>query len=154
MTLDLELKRGLGTKTELSTISPLYIDGVMTCLILEDTDRGLDSSMSLDQLNKLKVFGKTAIPYGRYKIVVTKSERFSKLAGHDVYLPLLLKVPAFEGVRCHSGNKPEDTEGCLLPGLTKTVNFVSKSKDAFNIVNEKINGALKLGHDVYITISR
>ena len=154
MTLELELKRGLGTKTEISTISPLFIDGVMTCLILEDKDRGLDSTMPLEQLNKLKVFGKTAIPYGRYKIVVTKSERFSKLANHDVYLPLLLNVPGFEGVRCHSGNKPDDTEGCLLPGLTKTDNYVSQSKDAFKIVNDKINTSLKAGHDVYINITR
>jgi hypothetical protein len=138
--------------TEKSTISEVSIDGKHECFILEDKDRGLDDSMTLEEINKLKKFGITAIPYGRYKVIVTKSERFSKAAGHDVYLPLLLKVKGFEGVRFHSGNKPEDTEGCQLPGTTRAVDFVGNSRTAFIQLNDKINQALKKGEDVYFNV--
>ncbi len=123
-----------------STISELFIDGKHECWILEDPVRD----------NKIP--GVTAIPYGRYKIIVTKSERFSRHAGKDVYLPLLLNVPNYEGVRIHTGNKPEDTEGCLLPGTEKGTNQVMNSRTAFIQLNDKINAALKKGEDVYINI--
>lgn len=140
--------------TDVSTITEVSVDGVFECFILEDKDRGLDDSMSLDEINKLKVFAKTAIPYGRYKVVVTKSTRFSKAAGKDVYLPLLLNVKGFDGVRIHTGNKPDDTEGCQLPGTTRAVDYVGNSRTAFIKLNEKINEALKKGEDVYITITK
>jgi len=130
--------------TDKSTIGELYIDGVFSCFILEDVTRPKGE----------KVFGKTSIPYGSYGIVVTESNRFSKLAGHDVYLPLLLNVEGFEGVRIHPGNKPEDTEGCLLPGTTKGIDLVSNSRTAFIQLNEKINNAIKQGLIVTIEITK
>ena len=76
------------------------------------------------------------------------------LRGHDVYLPILLKVPGFEGIRIHTGNKPEDTEGCQLPGRKHGVDSVSESTLAFTQLNEKINNALKAGKQVWITIKK
>lgn len=140
--------------TDKSAISDVSIDGVHECFVIEDKDRGLDATMKIDEINKLKIFGVTAIPYGRYKIVITRSNRFSKAAGHDVYLPELLKVPGYEGVRIHTGNKPEDSEGCLLPGTTKGLNQVLNSKTAFIKLNEKINTAIKAGQEVWITIKK
>lgn len=128
--------------TENSTIGELTIDGMPICYILEDTVR------------EEKIYGKTAIPYGKYKIVITRSNRFSKMAGKDVYLPELLKVPNYEGVRIHTGNKPEDTEGCLLPGMEKGNNMVLNSRTAFIKLNEKINQAIKSGEEVWITIKK
>lgn len=61
-----------------------------------------------------KVPDMTAIPIGTYNVVVDRSEHFSERAGHDVFLPLLLNVPGFDGVRIHGGNTAADTEGCLL----------------------------------------
>lgn len=128
--------------TDKSTISTVDIDGLPECFFLEDAVRDV------------KIPGKTAIPYGRYKIVVTKSNRFSQLAGKDVYLPLLLNVPGFDGVRIHAGNRPEDTEGCLLTGTAYGTNQVMNSRTAFIQLNEKINQVLKAGEDVWITINK
>lgn len=140
--------------TDKSTIGELYVNGVPECWICEDKDRGLDVSMPLSEIIRLKVKGQTCIPYGYYKVIVTMSERFSRIAGKDVYLPMLLNVPGYEGVRIHKGNKPEDTEGCLLPGTHKDIDFVSNSATAFINLNDKINLALKKGEDVFIEITK
>jgi hypothetical protein len=150
--MELKLKRTEFTET--STIGELSINGVFECYVLEDKDRGLTQSMSLAESVATKVHGKTAIPYGTFKIVVTKSERFSKMKGKPVYLPLLLNVPNYAGVRIHTGNKPEDTEGCLLPARKKSKNFVSESTLAFNQLNDKINLAIKAGEVVTIEITK
>ena len=65
-------------RTETSTISNCMVDGIFECYILEDTDRGLTKDMPLAVIKDQKVYGKTAIPAGRYEIVITYSERFKK----------------------------------------------------------------------------
>jgi hypothetical protein len=147
--MELELTRSIFT--EKSTIGGLSVDGQFECFILEDKDRGLVDSMKLAEIQKIKIPHVTAIPAGRYKVIVTKSVRFSKEAGHDVYLPLLVNVPGYDGVRIHPGNKPEHTEGCLLPGTDHSPDTVMNSRTAWVKLNDKINLALKT-EEVWITI--
>ena len=78
-------------------------NGVKICDTLEPTWRNYKGG-------ELKVPRKSAVPEGTYPVVVTKSKKFGK------YLPLLVGVPGFEGVRIHSGNTVNDTEGCVLVG--------------------------------------
>lgn len=120
-------------KTDKSTIGELYVDGKFECYTLEDVER------------KEKVFGKTAIPKGTYDVVMTMSNRFKKM------MPLLLNVPGYEGVRIHSGNKPEDTEGCLLLGKTRSIDSIGESRNAIAAFYPKVESALKVGK-VTITI--
>lgn len=123
-------------KTEESTIGALTHLGVHICYTLEDVDRGLVSSMSADEIKKIKVHGKTAIPTGRYEVVITQSVRFKKL------MPLLKDVPGFIGIRMHSGNTAKDTEGCPLVGRKKGTNAIYESKlayfDVFGIIHEAL----------------
>ena len=87
------------------TIGRLYIDGVYFCDILEDTDRGLDSSMTLAQIQRIKVHGKTAIPTGIYDVLLSYSPKFASRPWATKYrgmLPLINGIPGFSRVflRC------------------------------------------------------
>lgn len=151
---NLELLLTRKTFTDKSTIGDLTIDGQHECFILEDKDRGLNACMDLVKLNAAKVFGETCIPYGRYQVVVTLSQRFTVLRGKPTYLPLLLNVPGYDGVRIHIGNRPEDTEGCLLPARNAGQNIVTHSIEAWTDLNDKINNAIKAGKQPWITIKK
>ena len=50
------------------TIGKLYLNGKYFCDTLEDTDRGLKDTMPTEEIEKIKVYGKTAIPTGTYKV--------------------------------------------------------------------------------------
>ena len=64
--MELTLKRTF--KGPQYTIGKLYVNGVYECDTLEDTDRGLNETQSLLEIQSKKVYGQTAIPYGTYKI--------------------------------------------------------------------------------------
>ena len=132
-------------KTELSTISHLLIEDKHECFVIEDTDRGLKQSMSLEQINKVKIHGKTAIPEGRYQVIIAFSPRFKRL------LPRLLNVLGYDGILFHIGNYPRDTEGCLLPGTTPSKDCVLKSAPAFNKLYKKLLNVPK-DEKIWITI--
>jgi len=118
-----------------STIGELCVDGNFECYTLEDTVR--------DE----KIPGETAIPEGRYKVIIDHSQRFNR------DLPLLLNVPQFEGIRIHVGNYPHDTDGCILVGQTRDQDFIGNSKVAFNALFEKLQIAVQSG-EVFITVTQ
>lgn len=121
------------------TIGLLYINGQFVCNTLEDTDRGLTSAMSVNDIAAVKVKGKTAIPTGSYPVIMSYSPRFKK------QMPLICGVKGFEGIRIHSGNSAEDTEGCILCGKNTEVGRITSSKIWTEKVYEYIRGGLKQG---------
>lgn len=129
-------------------IDKLYINNEYFSDALEDPDRGLTDSMSLEEIKKIKIKGNTCIPYGTYDITITYSPRFKK------NLPLLLNVKGFEGIRIHSGNTPKDTEGCLLPGFNKIKGQVIDSRVTTDKLILQIQQALNKGEKVTITITK
>ena len=139
--------------TERSTIGEIVLDGRILSVI-EDHDRGLTQDMTLEQVQKIKVYGKTCIPYGRYKVVITKSPRFSSKKGKPVFTPQLIGVTGFDGIRIHIANWAEQLEGCLAPGLRAGQDCVVDSSKAYNIVLDKISLAIRAGEDVYINITK
>lgn len=104
------------------TIGRLFINNEYFCDTLEDTDRWLKSTMSVEGILYKKRKGITAIPTGKYDVILTFSPRFKRV------LPLLLGVKGYEGVRIHAGNSAEDTEGCLLVGENKVKGQVINSR--------------------------
>ena len=93
-----------------------------------------------------KIKGKSAIPEGRYPIVITFSPTFKK------WLPLLVNVPMFSGIRIHAGNTVKDTQGCILVGENREVGKVLNSRKYVKIVKEKIVEAKDKGEGVWIEI--
>ncbi len=102
--MELTLKRTKKRKNY--TMGTLSIDGKHFCNTLEPIRRDIGPHGK-----GFKVPGRTAIPEGRYPLYVTRSEKFG-----GRWLPILLHVPDFEGIRIHAGNTVEDTEGCILVG--------------------------------------
>ncbi len=141
----MELTLSRQTYTEESTTGDLLVDGAHECFVCEDKYR---------EPSGPKVFGKTAIPEGRFGVTIERSPRFSKMAGRDVFLPRLHDVPGFEGVLIHTGNTPEDTEGCLLVGCVLGVNRVDSSRVALANLQPKIQAAIDRGEKVFITVKR
>jgi hypothetical protein len=142
----MELTLNRKVKSETTTLGQLLVNGHFTCYTLEDKDRDLVQTMKPADIAKIKVFAKTAIPAGRYQVVITYSNRFKK------DLPLLLNVPGYEGVRIHSGNKPEDTEGCILVGNTQSTNWVGESRPAMLSLMAMLVQSYASKEQIFITI--
>ena len=124
------------------TIGKLYVDGKYFSDVLEDVDRGLDSSMSESEILEKKVKGQTAIPTGHYVINITYSPKYKRM------MPLLLDVKGFSGIRLHSGNSPKDTEGCLLVGKNKKVGMVLESRDTYQRLFKMMEGQKEITIDI------
>lgn len=110
-------------------------NGKKICDTLEPIWRNYDGG-------EMKIPRKSAIPEGSYRVVVTKSRRFRK------YLPLLVGVPGFEGVRIHAGNTSRDTEGCILVGQNLQVGKVLWSR----ITLEKLMKLIENEKEIYLII--
>lgn len=134
------------------TIGKLYIDGKYFADTLEDVDRGLTSSMSDEQVSKVKVYGKTAIPTGTYVVNMnTISPKFEKRSWAKPYggkVPRLQDVPGYDGVLIHPGNTASDTLGCILIGKNKIKGQVVESQSTFH----SLMNILKRDDDITITI--
>ena len=130
------------------TIGILYINNKYFCEILEDTDRGLKDSMSLEEIKKIKIKDQTCIPYGKYQILMTYSPKYKKV------MPLVNNVKGFEGIRIHSGNTNKDTSGCLLPGFNKIKGQVINSRETFNKLYSLIQTAINNKENVTIEITK
>lgn len=118
------------------TIGKLYIDGIYFCDTLEDVVRNPD----------IKIHGKTAIPFGRYKIIMNMSNRFKKR------MPLLLDVKGFEGIRIHSGNFASQTNGCILVGKNTIKGQLTNSSLWTSMLYSKINTAIDNEEEITIEI--
>jgi hypothetical protein len=117
------------------TIGSLYIDGEYFCDALEDKDRGLTQSMSVEEIRRIKIPHETAIPTGVYKVIVNLSPAKKRL------LPRLLDVPGFSGILIHRGNTKHDSSGCILVGENKVKGKVINSTVYEKRLVEILSGA-------------
>ena len=124
------------------TIGRLFINtkkGYPLCNTLEPTWRDYAHG-------EKKIKGCSAIPEGRYEVVVNYSPKKKKT------LPLLLGVPMFQGIRIHSGNTSNDTEGCILVGENRAKGMVLESRYWMAQLMLRIDAARARGEKIWITI--
>ena len=152
--MKLELKRRF--KGPKYTIGSLFINGVYECDTIEDVDRGLTDSMSVEEIKAKKVYGETAIPTGTYKIDMNivspkfKDRSWAKFCGGK--LPRLLDVKGYEGVLIHVGNKAEDSLGCILVGDNKIKGQVINSTATFQELYGELLKAKVKGEEITINM--
>ncbi len=135
-----------------STLSILYVDGVKRGYVVEDKDRDLHSTMTLAQIKAIKVHSQTAIPTGRYQIVLHFSD------GMKRWVAMFLGVLGFSYIYMHIGNWIKDTKGCVLPGLSWGFEngeyCVRNSSKLFEPLLGEIRVAIKSGEEVWYTIEQ
>lgn len=141
------------------TIGSLAVDGVAFCDTLEDTDRGLDKTMTPQQVVRAKIRGRTAIPSGTYALTLkVRSPKFSQLRYAKQYafcegrLPRLLGVPGFDGVLIHCGNDASHTDGCVLVGRNTAKGRLTSSTETFKSLYRLLEEADKRGETLSLTI--
>jgi len=89
-----------------------------------------------DELRQVKVSGETAIPAGRYEVIMENSPKF----GPDTLT--LVGVTGFKFIRIHGLNNDDQTEGCIGVG-----NKIDEAKG--EIYGAKAAGILDRLKDVY-----
>lgn len=131
--MDLKVVRRF--KGELYTIGSFFINDTYFCDTVEDKVRKPG----------VKIPGKTAIPYGKYKVILTHSPKFKRK------LPLLLDVPNFTGIRIHRGNNANDSSGCVILGENRAKGMVLNSTRYEEELVKKLE-SLPLNEKVFIEI--
>ena len=112
-----------------------------------------------DEKRTVKVFGKTRIPNGKYKLGLRTEggfhQKYLKKYGANFHKGMLWvkDVPNFDYILIHVGNTDKDTAGCLLVGMTNNaddVGFIGGSTDAYKKIYPEISNALLSGEGVWI----
>jgi len=119
-----------------TTLGSLKHAGEHICWTLEDVVR-----------DGPKVMHETAIPYGRYELDVTWSNRFQRP------MVLVKDVPGFRGIRMHGGNTDEDTSGCILVAKNRSDGERRIWQKEEQKITGMVSSSLKLGK-VFLTISK
>ena len=100
----------------------VLIDGIHECLSLER--HGVE------------------IPTGVYPVALTTSRRARKgelwSPRTDHGLLLVQDVAGRSGIRIHSGNTPEQTEGCILVGTVRLSQSIQNSRTALKALMDKV----------------
>lgn len=130
------------------TIGRLYINGKYFSDTIEDVVRDLplfcpDTPKGKNCTCSEKVYAKTAIPAGEYKITMEYSPKFKRI------LPRIHNVPHFIGILIHSGNTEADSAGCIIVGKNKVKGKVLESRATSDALNE----ILKKEQNITIYIS-
>ena len=116
---------------------------------------------AIDWRKEVKIAGKTAIPTGRYKVVLGYSNTYKRR------MPFLQNVPHFTGIMIHTGNSVDDTRGCILVGKAvrplkpeeetatgeaTVIGRLTDSRITFNRLYEIIKEAMKRGEGVEVVV--
>lgn len=129
-----------------TTIGEMFLpDGKRFGYTLEDTVRAYG----------IKDAGNTAIPEGRYRMIVTMSTRFKRemvmVYTESNQYELKAGGISFKGIRVHGGNTHVDTDGCILIAKNK----ISDQKIQGTLEKEftaHVKANIEAGHECYLVV--
>jgi len=133
------------------TIGKLYADDKFLCDTCEDKVRDLvdyNHDGDFTDEGEGKIYGRTAIPAGTYRVIVTDSPKLKRR------LPILLNVPGFTGIRIHGGKNAGWSEGCILVGENKIKGGLINYKYWETTITNLIEGAIFNQEKVMLTIKQ
>ena len=136
----------------------LYVAGMKFGDTIEPFDRGLTSDMTLVEIKAKKVYAKTCIPYGRYKLSwqvspTLKDRTYAKK--YDGKFPYLMDVPGWTGVMLHPFNVGTESKGCISVGQRYSPGKIINATRGFqDLMDFYLVPAFKRNQDVYITIKK
>ena len=136
-------------------IGIFYVSGKKLSEVLEDEDRGLVQTMPTGKINQIKVYGKTAIPKGTYKVVLSVSPKFKDRPWAKKWgglVPEILDVKGFSSIRIHPGTDASSTSGCPIVGDNLKVGKVLNSTKRYYELMDKLVPAWKSGEEITIEI--
>jgi len=148
-TLELEILRKYFN--DKYTIGRFFADQVRLCDTLEDKVRELhdiNHDGDFDDEGEGKIYGQTAIPCGRYQVIVTMSPKLKRR------LPMIMNVLGFTGIRIHGGKNADWSEGCPLVGENKIKGGLINYKYWETYIVQLIDKATKEGKKTFITIKQ
>ena len=129
--MKITVKREFFSETE--TLGSMYVNDKFFSYTLEDFDRKLKQNQSSTEIAHKKIYGKTAIASGDYRVILSISNRFGRL------MPEVLNVKGFAGIRIHGGNTHLNTDGCILVAKHRYFDKVS----AFGKIRNWIQGTME-----------
>jgi hypothetical protein len=133
------------------TIGRFYADNVLLCDTLEDKVRvlkDLNHDGDFTDPGEGKIMGKTAIPCGRYQVVMQMFQR------HNRMTPLLLKVPGFTEIFIHAGTDEGWTAGCVLVGENKLKGKLVNSPYWESHISKLVTDAIANKQEVFLTVKQ
>lgn len=130
-------------------LNEYYTEGVLydnkfICDTLEDTVRDIDGSGDFDH-GEVKVYGETAIPYGKRRLKVTYSPKFKRK------MVLVCDVPQFKGIRMHWARTAKQLLGCVGVGKYARPGVLNNSGMTAKLV-ELVSRKEKEGYAVYLDV--
>ena len=138
------------------TEGKFYVDGMPFGESMEPHSLHLTNSMPLSEIKAKKVYGKTAIPTGRYKISwevspSLKNRTYAK--EFDGKFPYLVNVPGWTGVMIHPFNYGTESKGCIAVGEKWMPGKIIRATEGYkDLMRYYLVPAFKRGQEVYITI--
>lgn len=112
-----------------------------------------------DEGRNKKLYGETRVWCGRYRVGLRTvggiHEKYLRKFGQEYHKGMLWikDVPEFEYVLIHIGNDDDDTDACLLVGMSNNADkkgFIGDSTTAYRKIYPKIRDAILSGEEVFI----
>lgn len=138
------------------TMGKLLVEGMLFSDTIEPPSLHLSKDMPLSEIKAKKVYGKTAIPTGRYENILSVSPTLKDRAYAREFggkFPYFKDVPAWTGVMYHPFNFGYESKGCVGAGELWVPGKIINATQAYqDLMRYYLMPAFNRGQRVFTTI--